>query len=52
MSIENMFGELDKIDILAEKPEKKEVLMVLVCNGFIDTPRKRRRPCWTRWRAI
>ena len=40
MSIENMFGELDKIDILAEKPEKKEVLkevlMVLVCNGFID----------------
>ena len=36
MSIENMFGDLDKIDILAEKPETKEVLMVLVCNGFID----------------
>ena len=36
MSIENMFGDLDKIDILAEKTETKEVLMVLVCNGFID----------------
>ena len=36
MSIENMFGDLDKIDILAEKPETKEVLMALVCNGFID----------------
>ena len=36
MSIENMFGDLDKIDILAEKPETKEVLMVLVCNGFVD----------------
>ena len=36
MSIETMFGDLDKIDILAEKTETKEVLMVLVCNGFID----------------
>ena len=36
MTIEDMFGDLHKIDILAEKPESKEVLMVLVCNGFID----------------
>ena len=36
MSIENMFGKLDKIDIIAEKPDEKKVLMVLVCNGFID----------------
>ena len=35
MSIENMFGELDKIDILAET-KAGEVVMVLVCNGFID----------------
>ena len=35
MSIENMFGELDKIDILAET-KTGEVVMVLVCNGFID----------------
>ena len=35
MSIEKMFGELDKIDILAET-KTGEVLMVLVCNGFID----------------
>ena len=35
MSIENMFGDLDKIDILAET-KTGEVLMVLVCNGFID----------------
>ena len=27
-----LFGELDKIDILAEKTETKEVLMALVCN--------------------
>ena len=36
MSIENMFGKLDKIEIIAEKPDEKKVLMVLVCNGFID----------------
>ena len=36
MAIEDMFGDLHKIDILAEKTETKEVLMVLVCNGFID----------------
>ena len=35
MSIDNMFGELDKIDILAET-KTSEVVMVLVCNGFID----------------
>ena len=35
MSIKNMFGELDKIDILAET-KTGEVVMVLVCNGFID----------------
>lgn len=35
MSIDNMFGELDKIDILAET-KTGEVVMVLVCNGFID----------------
>jgi len=36
MTIEDMFGDLQKIDILAEKGETNEVLMVLVCNGFID----------------
>ena len=36
MAIEDMLGDLHKIDILAEKPETKQVLMVLVCNGFID----------------
>lgn len=36
MTIEDMFGDLHKIDILAEKRETSEVLMVLVCNGFID----------------
>ena len=36
MTIEDMFGDLHKIDILAEKRETNEVLMVLVCNGFID----------------
>ena len=36
MTIEDMFGDLKKIDILAEKSETKEVLMVFVCNGFID----------------
>ena len=51
MAIEDMFGDLHKIDILAEKTETKEVLMVLVCNGFIDGSRKHRRPCWIRWRA-
>lgn len=30
-----MFGDLDKIDILAET-KTGEVVMVLVCNGFID----------------
>ena len=35
MSIENMFGDLDKIDILAET-KTGEVIMILVCNGFID----------------
>ena len=35
MSIENMFGDLDKIDILAET-KTGAVVMVLVCNGFID----------------
>lgn len=36
MAVEDMFGDLQKIDILAEKRETNEVLMVLVCNGFID----------------
>ena len=36
MEIEDMFGDLQKIDIIAEKRENDEVLMVLVCNGFID----------------
>lgn len=35
MAIEDMFGDLDKIDILAET-KAGEVVMVLVCNGFID----------------
>ena len=34
-TIEDMFGDLNKIDILAES-KSDEVLMVLVCNGFID----------------
>lgn len=36
MTIEEMFGDLCRIDILAEKREANEVLMILVCNGFID----------------
>ena len=36
MAVEDMFGDLQKIDILAEKSETNEVLIVLVCNGFID----------------
>lgn len=36
MPIEDMFGDLHKIDILAERRETNEVLMVLVCSGFID----------------
>ena len=35
MAIEDMFGDLHKIDILAET-KTGEVLMVLVCNGYID----------------
>ena len=35
MAIEEMFGDLRKIDILAES-KAGEVLMVLVCNGFVD----------------
>ena len=35
MSIENMFGDLHSIDILAET-KSKEVLLGFVCNGFID----------------
>ena len=35
MSIKKMFGDLDKIDILAET-KTGEVVMVLVYNGFID----------------
>lgn len=35
MAIEDMFGDLHKIDILAET-KTGEVIMVLVCNGFID----------------
>lgn len=35
MSIENMFGDLHSIDIMAET-KTKEVLLILVCNGFID----------------
>ena len=45
MTIEDMFGDLHKIDILAEKRESKEVLMVLVCNGFIDgSPETQKAP--------
>ena len=51
MSIKKMFVDLDKIDILAET-KTGGVVMVLVCNGFIDGSRKRRRPWSTRWRAI
>ncbi|SPT67582.1 Uncharacterised protein [Anaerobiospirillum thomasii] len=36
MTIEDMFGDLKKIDIIAQKSKTNEVLMVLVCNGFID----------------
>lgn len=32
MTIEDMFGDLQKIDILAEKSETKEVLMVLLID--------------------
>lgn len=35
MAIEDMFGDLHKIDIMAES-KTGEVLMVLVCNGYID----------------
>lgn len=35
MSIENMFGNLNSIDIMAET-KNKEILLMLVCNGFID----------------
>lgn len=35
MSIGEMFGNLHKIDILAES-KAGGVLMVLVCSGFID----------------
>lgn len=35
MSIEDMFGDLHLIDILAEA-KTGEVVLVLVCNGFID----------------
>lgn len=35
MSIENMFGNLNSIDIMAER-KNKEILLMLVCNGFID----------------
>lgn len=35
MTIEDMFGDLHQIDILAET-KTGEVVMVLVCNGFID----------------
>ena len=35
MTIEDMFGDLHTIDILAETI-KGEVVMGLVCNGFID----------------
>ena len=35
MAIEDMFGDLRKIDILAES-KAEEVLMVLVCNCFVD----------------
>ena len=35
MAIEDMFGDLRKIDILAET-KAGEVVMVLVCSGFID----------------
>ena len=34
MSIADMFGDLQKIDILAES-KTGEILLVLVCNGFI-----------------
>ena len=36
IDMEEAIRDLHKIDSLAEKPESKEVLMVLVCNGFID----------------
>lgn len=35
MSIANMFGDLHSIDIIAET-KNKEILLMLVCNGFID----------------
>lgn len=35
MAIKDMFGDLHKIDILAET-RTGEVLMILVCNGLID----------------
>ncbi len=48
MAIEDMFGDLRKIDILAES-KAEEVLMVLVCNGFVDgSPKKL---CWIKWRV-
>ena len=45
MSIENMFGDLDKIDILAET-KTGEVVMVLVCNGFIDGSPETQKARW------
>lgn len=51
MAIEDMFGDLQKIDILAEKSETNEVLMVLVCNGFIDGSPQHKKRCWIRWRV-
>lgn len=35
MSIEDMFGDLHSVDIILET-KNKEVLLLLVCNGFID----------------
>ncbi len=34
MSLEDMFGDLHTIDILAES-KNNEILMVLVCNGYV-----------------
>ena len=49
MTIEDMFGDLKKIDILAEKSETNEVL-IWSAMALLMVLLKRKKRCWIRWR--
>ena len=50
MTIEEMFGDLYSIDIMAEK-KTGEIVLFLICYGFIDGEEKTQRALLTKIEA-